>query len=341
MTAPVSTRNLRRTSRILRREPVLLILLFVVIAVNTWLSPYFLDFYNLADSTFNFSEKAMIALPMALLIICRQIDLSVASIVAIASTVIGLMHQSGAPPLVLAASGIATGAVAGMVNGALITWFAVPAIVVTIGTLSLFRGISYVILGDQAVTGYSADFSILGQGYLWGLPIEFYVLIVLTLLFGFVLHFTVFGRRIFAIGHNAAAARFAGVPVDHYHFVIFAVTGAVAGLAAVFLTSRIGSTRPNIAVGWELEIITMVVLGGVRIEGGQGSILGVFLAVMVLGMLNFGLQLVNVPGIVLNIFVGTLMVLVVAIPKLMERFVGKPHRTAHSLAVDRWGVNLP
>ncbi|EWY42599.1 branched-chain amino acid ABC transporter permease [Skermanella stibiiresistens SB22] len=304
----------------LRWEVLLLVLLAAVMVVNSRLSPWFLDYYNLMDSTFNFSEKAIMALAMTLIIVTRDIDLSVASIIALASVLMGLAAQAGAGIPLLVVIGLATGLLAGLANGLIITRFQIPAIVVTIGTMSLFRGIAYVVLGDTAITAYPAGFSWFGQSYLmWSIPFEFALFLGLTAVFGFVLHFTTTGRRIFAIGNNPTAARFSGIPVDRYRLALFALNGLIAGLAAILLTSRIGSTRPNIAAGWELEVITMVVLGGVSIVGGSGTISGVFIAVFVLGMMTFGLSLMNVPGIVMSVFVGTLLIASIAVPILIRR----------------------
>jgi rhamnose transport system permease protein len=306
----------------LRWEVLLLVLLAVVMLVNSRLSPWFLDYYNLLDSTFNFSEKAIMALSMTLIIVTRDIDLSVASIIALASVFMGLAAQAGAGVPLLVLIGLATGLLAGFANGAIITRFQIPAIVVTIGTMSLFRGIAYVVLGDTAITSYPAGFSWFGQSYLvWSIPFEFVLFLLLAAVFGFVLHFTTTGRRIYAIGNNPVAARFSGIPVDRYRLVLFTLNGLMAGLAAVLLTSRIGSTRPNIAAGWELEVITMVVLGGVSIMGGSGTISGVFIAVFVLGMMTFGLSLMNVPGIVMSVFVGVLLIASIAVPILIRRML--------------------
>eukprot|EP01037_Dinobryon_pediforme_P012740 gene12740-12836_t len=291
----------------MRWEVILVGLLMVVIAVNTAISPYFLDLYNISDATFNFSEKAILALAMALLIIAREIDLSVAAIVAVCSLTMGLLAKAGYGPAPLMLAGLLVGAACGAVNGALVTIFSLPSIVVTIGTMSLFRGLAQVVLGDQALTKYPANFSALGQGYIsdrFPIPNSFVIFLLLALIFGFVLHRTIIGRRIFAIGHNPTAARFSGVKVNRIRFGLFVLIGIMAGLAAILLTGRIGSTRPNIAQGWELEIVTMVILGGVSISGGSGTILGVVLSVLVLGLTTFGLSLINVPGIVISILIG-------------------------------------
>ncbi|MEM7710924.1 MAG: ABC transporter permease, partial [Pseudomonadota bacterium] len=292
--------------RFFRRWEVLLLAVAVgVFTFNALASPYFLNWWNLSDATFNFTEKAMIAFAMALLIIAGEIDLSVASIIALASTAMGAAAQFGADTPLLVAIGLATGLVCGAFNGALVTGLGLPSIVVTIGTLSLFRGIAYIVLGDQAYTGYPPSFAWFGQGYVyWVITVELAIFAVCALAFAVLLHRTAFGRSVYAIGNNPTAATFSGIRTGRVKFVLFLLTGLMSGLAAICLTSRLGSTRPSIAQGWELEIVTMVVLGGVNILGGSGTIPGVVLAAIVLGLVTFGLGLLNVPGIVMSIFVG-------------------------------------
>jgi rhamnose transport system permease protein len=313
-------------------DVILVILLVLTIVVNALVSPYFLDVYNLADATSNFSEKAIIALGMALLILVRDIDLSVAAIVALASMGIGYAAEAGWSPMMLFAVGIGIGLLCGAFNGALVTRFRLPSIVVTIGTMSLFRGLTQVILGDQALRTYPQPFLDLGQSYFipmtetnipWlfipPVPLSFLIFLVLAVIFGIVLHKTAVGRRLFAIGSNPVAARFSGVPVDRLRFLLFALSGMLSGLAGALLTARLGSMRSNIAVGWELDIVTMVILGGVSIAGGVGSILGVFLAVLVLGLVTFGMALNNIPGQVISVYIGALLIAVISIPRIFER----------------------
>lgn len=314
-----------RLGSVLRRwETLLALILLAVFVGNSLLLPNFFDLYNLADSTFNFSEKALIALPMALLIICREIDISVSGTLALSSVAMGLAQHYGIPPYGLLVVAIGTGTACGFLNGFLVTRFALPSIVVTIGSVSLFRGLASVVLGDQAFTGYPQAMVDWGQGYFFDvIPREFVVLIVFTILFAVLLHATSWGRRIYAIGNNPVAARFSGIAVDRYRLALFMLTGAMAGLAGFLLTGRIGSTRPNIALGWELEVITMVILGGVSISGGAGSIGGVSLAVLTLGMVTYGLALANIPGIIMTIVVGVLLLITIAVPRLLHGRHGK------------------
>ncbi|MBB3216408.1 rhamnose transport system permease protein [Ochrobactrum sp. RC6B] len=300
-----------------------MLLLGVAIAIfiaNSFASPYFLNAWNLSDATFNFTEKALIAFAMTLLIISGEIDLSVAAIIALASTAMGAAAQAGVGTPGLVVIGIGTGLVCGAINGGLVAGLKLPSIVVTIGTMSLFRGISYIVLGDQAFGGYPESFAYFGQGYVfWVISFEFALFVLFAVLFGVLLHRTSFGRRIYAIGNNEFASRFSGIPVEKTKFVLFLMTGVMSGIAAVCLTSRLGSTRPSIAQGWELEIVTMVVLGGVSILGGSGTIVGVVIAAFVMGLVTFGLGLLNVPGIVMSIFIGLLLIVTISLPILIRQ----------------------
>ena len=318
----------RRLGAALRRwETVLVVILVAICAINALATPYFLDLHNLFDSTLMFSEKAIMALPMTLVIIGRDIDLSVASIVALCSTAMGYLASQGVGSLGLVAASLTVGTLAGMFNGAIITRFRVPAIVVTIGTLSLFRGIPSVVLGDGAYTDYPDGFSVLGQGYLFDLiPYQFVVFVGLAIGFTVLLHRTVIGRNLYAYGHNPDAARYSGIPVDRYRFWLFTLNGLICGLAAAFLTSRVGATRPNIAQGWDLEVITIVVLGGVSIMGGTGTMPGVGLSILVMGTLTFGLSLRNIAGIIMSIVIGVLLIAAVALPIVARKISARRAR---------------
>jgi rhamnose transport system permease protein len=309
-----------KPATLMRWETMLAAVLIVAFVSFSALSPYFLSVDTLSDATFNFTERAIIALPLALLIIAGEIDISVAAIIALSSVAMGLGSAHGVGTAGIVGIGLGTGLAAGCINGALVTVGRVPSIVATIGTMTLFRGAAYAVLGDRVLKDYPDAFAAFGQGYLVGpVSIELALFVVLAISFGVFLHRTRWGRVIFAVGANPVASRFAGIAVSRYRFALFAVTGLCSGLAAVLLTSRLGSTRPSIAQGWELEIISIVILGGVSVWGGKGSILGVVLAALVFGLTTFGLGLMNIPGIVLSIFTGLLLILVVAVPALMSR----------------------
>ncbi len=304
-------------------ESLLILVAVAIFIANSFASPYFLNAWNLSDATFNFTEKAMIAFAMALLIISGEIDLSVASIIALASTAMGAAVQFGVDTPGLVLIGLVVGLLCGAFNGFLVTVWGLPSIVVTIGTMSLFRGISYIVLGDQAYRGYPPDFAFFGQGYVfWVISFEFVLFALIAVIYAILLHKTNFGRAVYAVGNNPTGALFSGIRVARVKFILFLLTGLMSGIAAICLTSRLGSTRPSIAFGWELEIVTMVVLGGVSILGGSGSIPGVVIAAFVMGLVTFGLGLLNVPGIVMSIVIGALLISVIALPKLWEKMRG-------------------
>jgi rhamnose transport system permease protein len=319
---------------------IALVYLCFGLTVDNFLSPY-----ALADSTYNFSEKALIALAMALLIVAGEIDLSIAATMALASLAMGYAMKAGAGlPLMLLAA-VATGVACGALNGWLVTRWKLPSIVVTIGTLSLYRGLALVLLGDQAITGYPETLSTWGNGSLGDLfgledptrlivPIEFTVMLLATLGVGLFLHRSVMGRRVYAIGANPIASRFSGIAVDRYRMGLFIFAGVMAAVAAILLTGRIGSTRPNLAMGWELDAITIVILGGVAIEGGRGSIVGVALAAVLMGAFTFALGMLNVAGIVMSMIVGALLIVAMVLPRwLRRRPAAKPsNRTAAAAA---------
>ncbi|MQY77088.1 MAG: ABC transporter permease [Spirochaeta sp.] len=296
---------------LMKWEVILFLLFVIVIIINANLSPYFLDYFNIMNTTFNFMEKAIVALPMIFIIICGDIDISVAGIIALASLFMGVASSTGAGTFTLIVVGLSTGLAAGLLNGFIIVRFGIPAIAVTIGST----------LGDKAYTHYPESFAYFGQGYLGNtlIPFELLLFIFLAVCFGLILHKTSFGRKVYSIGNNSTAAAFSGVPVKRIRMITFMASGLMSGLAAILLTSRIGSTRPNIASGWELEIITTVVLGGVAITGGRGSIFGVIIGVFLIGFLKFGMGLINVPGKVMNIIIGFLLIVAIMLPGYIGR----------------------
>ncbi|MDO7880718.1 ABC transporter permease [Salinibacterium soli] len=252
----------------------------------------------------------MIALPMTLIIITGEIDLSVASIVGLSSVVLGTLHQAGLPIEAAGLVAIVVGAIAGAVNGFFITVVGLPSLAVTIGTLALFRGLAVGLLGTTAVTDFTEFWTDLAKSKIPGTPIPSVMIlfVVLAIAFAIVLHFTAFGRGIFAIGLSSEAARFSGVNVERTKFILFVLSGAVSALAGIYYTLRFGSARGDNATGLELSVIAAVLLGGVSIFGGRGAIHGVIAGVLLIGILSSALRLANVTSDVINIITGALLV---------------------------------
>jgi rhamnose transport system permease protein len=193
-----------------------------------------------------------------------------------------------------------------------------PALVVTLGTYAFYRGLAYALLGDEAARGYPEAFNFLGQGRLFDFRLPFAVVLfaVLAVIFGLILHKTTFGRQTYAIGNNEEAARFAGVPVQRNKLIIFTVSGLMAALAGIVLAARFGSTRPDIGTGLELDVITAVVLGGISINGGRGTMPGAVLSLILIGLLRYGMSLLNIQGQVQSIVIGLLLIVSILLPNL-------------------------
>lgn len=302
----------------LQWEWMLVIILIAVMMINASLSPYFLNYASLRDGTMIFMDKAYIVFPMAMIMILRDIDISVGSTVALSSVVMATMYNSLGVPMELAVViCLAVGALCGFINGLLIVKFKeLSAVIVTLGTMILYRGIAYVILEDQASGNFPEWFGFFGWGYVFGIPFILILFIIMAILFGFLLHKTTFGREVFAMGKNPTASRFSGVKVDKIKIIVFTLAGLMAGLTALFLASRMGSTRPNVATMYELDVIAMAALGGVSTAGGKGRIIGTVIAVFIIGYLQYGLGLINIPAQTLLIIVGVLLILAVAVPKI-------------------------
>ncbi len=305
---------------LLRWELLLVVLIALVSVINSSVSPYFLDVRNLFDMTFNFMERSIIALPMAFIIISANIDLSVASALAMSAVLMAVTFDAGLSIWLAALFGLFIGALGGLLNGVLTARVRLPSLVVTLGTYALFRGIAYVVLGDQAVTGFPPAFNYLGQGYIPNtrVPVPLVIFAILAVLFGLVLHRTTFGRFVFAIGNNEQACRYSGVAVDRIKIILFVMSGVMSALAGIILAARFGSTRPNIATGFELDVITAVVLGGVDIFGGKGNMVGVVLALFLIGVSRYGMSLKNVPGQVQTTVIGLLLIVAILLPQIMR-----------------------
>ena len=301
-----------------RWEGLLVALILVVAVVNSRLSPYFLDGTNLLRTTSDFMELGIMMLPMVFIIVTGNIDLSIASTLGLSASLMGWLFMGGWNIWLAAATALLVGVLAGLLNGVLIARVGLPALAVTLGTLSFYRGLAYVLLGDQAARGYPPAFAYLGQGTLGNTQIPFSLLVfaVLATGFGLVLHKTTFGRYLYAIGNNEAAARYSGVPVARIKISIYILSAVMAALAGFILAARYGSTRPDIGTGLELTVITITVLGGVSIFGGSGTMVGAVLALVLVGILRFGMGLINLQGQVQDIVIGLLLILSILLPWL-------------------------
>lgn len=317
---PAESRTLAQ--RLMRWETLILGLIVVAWIVGAGLSGDFLSADSFTTASLDLSEVALMALPMALLVVAAEIDLSVASILALSSACMGELWNSGQTIEVIFVECVLIGAACGAINGFLVTRLGLPSLAVTIGTLSLFRGLAFVVIGDQSVTDFPATWTdrAFGNFGSTAIPNTMILFGILAIVFAVLLHGTGFGRKIFAIGANEEAARFSGVRVKRIKFWLFVLSGAVAGLAGVVISLRNSTAAANVGTGFELTVVTAVVLGGVSIFGGKGSLGGVILALVLLGSINKALTLSDsISSYWIQIVTGTLLIGSVLVPNLAVR----------------------
>jgi rhamnose transport system permease protein len=305
-----------------RWEVLLLVILVVLIWLGTRLSPVFLSPENFANLTVAEMEIGIIALPMTLVIISGEIDLSVESMVGLSSAVLGYVWAVGVPLIIGIPAVLVLGALGGLLNGLLVTRAGLPSLVVTLGTLALFRGLASVVLGPRAISNFPADFTAFGFGQVPDTPIPWPLVLfaVLAVAIGLLLHRTWPGRYVYAVGKNQGAARYSGVPVIRLKTTLFVLSGLVSAVAGVVLTSRLSSARADAGTGLTLGVVTAVLLGGVNIFGGSGTIPGVVLAVFTLAVLQNALRLADVSTELQSISVGLLLIVSVIVPNLVRQF---------------------
>ena len=304
-------------ARFQRWEWILVGLIVAVVVLNSRLSPYFLNVQNLSRASSDFMEIGLMMLPMVLIIITGNIDLSVASNMGMSASLMGLLHNLGVNIWLAVLAGLALGTLGGLLNGYLISRVKLPALVVTLGTYALFRGIAYGFLGDQAARDYPAAFNYIGQGHIFPLvPFSVALFLVLAIIFTLVLHRTTFGRYLFSIGNNENATIYSGVPVARIKLIIFSLSGFISAMAGMVLAARFGSTRPDIGTGLELTVITAAVLGGVDINGGTGTMWGAALSLLLIGLMRFGMGLINIQGQVQGVVIGLVLIFSILLPNI-------------------------
>ena len=320
MSVSVETRVFRAPPWLKRHETLLAIILVIALAGLGAFNDRFLTVDNLLDQGRFISETGLIALPMTFIIITGGIDLSVGAIVGLCAIMLGYSWKNFGFPLPLAiAFALALGALAGFVNGLVITRVKVPPLIMTIATLALYRGLAEGVSQARSVRGYPEWFYFLGQGSVFGVPTQLLVLIVLIVIAGVALDRTTFGRTLYAIGANETAARFSALPVDRVKLIVYTLSGLASGLAAWILVSRVTTTRMDMGTGYELDVIAAVVLGGASIFGGSGTIWGTVIGLVMIQLLKNGLALTGVKGDATIVVIGVALILSVLIASSLER----------------------
>jgi len=313
MNSLAQTRTLRWPFRLgLGRLHILMLLLVLELAFFGALKPTYLSLPGLLDASRAFVEAGLLALGMTLVIITGGIDLSVASLLALVSVSIGFSSAAGLPLPLALVFGLLVGLLGGLLNGLIVAALDLHPLVVTLGTMALFRGLAYAVTNANAVSTFPDWFAFIGQGYFWDLvPFQLIVWLIAVVAIWILLTKISFGRYVYGLGINERATLFSGVNVFAVKLGVYILSGLFAAIAAIIQTSRVFTARANAATGLELTVIAMVALGGTRITGGSGSIVGTTFGVLILAYLQDGLVFVGVRNDWALVLTGIVLVLTV------------------------------
>lgn len=301
-------------------ELVVAVLLVLGIIVSSLLSPFFLDLPFLIKQMLLYTEIGILALAEMPILISGNLDLSIAAMLALVASAAGQLFKLGVPMEAVIVLGLMLGTLLGLFNGVMVSYLRLPSLVVTLGTLALYRGIATIMLGERSVQGFPKWFIGIDDVTIPGtiIPAPLIILLILALILGLVLHRTVWGRWIYSIGTNEVATRFAAVPVQRVKLLLFTLSGFMAGLAGLMMDSRLAVARYDHANGFELDAITIVVLGGTSIYGGRGTVLGTLLALVLIVVLRTGMGVANVKAESQLTVVGALLIIAVIAQNILS-----------------------
>jgi rhamnose transport system permease protein len=308
---------IRRLAWLKSWEGLLLAILIAIVIFNTSTTPHYLQVQNQINLFQLHIEKIIVALIMTFIIINAEIDLSVSSVMGLAGCVMAFLFEKGVPFEICLLAGLLTGVLAGAINGFMVAYVRLTSLIVTLAGFIGFRGLAHVLLENRSVGNFPDWFDRLGQQPLIGpFPLALIIFFVLFVIALIILQWSGAGRYVFVIGNNLEVARYAGVNVRRVKMVLFILSGFIAAFAGLLLAARLGSMRGDTALGTELEVITMVVLGGVSIFGGTGSLFGVFLSILIILNLRNGMGLLNITGEIQTGVIGILLILSVLGPNI-------------------------
>lgn len=309
-------KSLTKNTGVLERLGPLLGLIILVVVI-TILNSSFIEPSNIFNLLRQVSINGLIAFGMTFVILTGGIDLSVGSILALSSALTALLITSGIDPVIALIIGSLIGLVLGAINGALITFGKMAPFIATLATMTIFRGLTLVVTDGNPITnlGNSYPFQLFGKGYFFGVPVPAVTMLIVFAILYFILHKTVFGKHTYAIGGNEKAAFISGIKVNRVKILIYSISGLMAAIAGGILTSRLNSAQPTAGASYELDAIAAVVLGGTSLTGGKGRIFGTLVGVLIIGVLNNGLNLLGVSSFYQQVIKG----IVILIAVLLDR----------------------
>jgi len=298
-------------------EGFLATVLILIVVTNSIMIPQFLTFSNQINLFQLSIEKIIVALIMTFIIINAEIDLSVGSMMGLSACAFGFMFQSGIPAGAAVGISLIIGGLGGALNGFFIARVGLPSLVVTLATLIGFRGLARVLVEDRGITDFPDWFDALGQqGFIAGVPFALIAFFVLFAILYVVLQKTSFGRMTYVIGTNRDVADFAGFDTGRHKLILFVAIGVISAFAGLLYAARVGAVRGDVALGFELDVITMVLLGGVSIYGGKGTLIGTLLSILIVLNLRNGMALQDITGHIQTGVIGLLLIASVLVPRL-------------------------
>lgn len=308
----------------IRPELTVFVFMILSLVVGILLSPNFLDIRFLLGSTIFYCELGLMAIPFTLLLTSGEIDLSIAANMSLVACLVAVLYQAGMSMPVLIVIGIAAGTLLGFFNGLLVTVTKLPSLVITIGIMSVYQGFSQVLVGDAAISGFPEWFIGLDQYTILGLiPLNLIILIVVALVFSFLLKKTVWGRKITAIGLNRGTALYSGVAVEKTKVLLFTIQGTFCAIAGIMTMSRLQMAKYTIAGDGQMDVITMVLLGGTAFAGGRGSVLGTLAAFFIIVFIRTGMRLALLSNYAQMAILGLLLIVVIIISNGLEKMAKK------------------
>ncbi|MGL4603356.1 MAG: ABC transporter permease [Iodobacter sp.] len=298
-----------------------LLALLLISGVLSVMSRDFLTVNNLLNVLRQVSINALIAFGMTFVILLGGIDLSVGAVLALSSVAIATMMAAGMDPILATLCGVLAGAALGAVNGIIISRGKVAPFIATLGTMTVFRGLALVFSDGRPITGFNSDFfSMLGAGYIANvIPVPVITTLIAFIALWFILKKTVFGRHVYAVGGNEEASLISGVKTGRIKLWVYTLSGGLSALAGVILTSRLNSAQPNAGMGYELDAIAAVVLGGTSLSGGRGWIVGTLIGAVLIGVLNNGLNLLSVSSFYQQVIKGSVILLAVLLDRSAKK----------------------
>ncbi len=300
-------------------EGLLLAILIVVVTFNAISTPHYLRLQNQINLFQLHIEKIIVALVMTFIIINGEIDLTVGSVMGLAGCVMAYLYEKGVPFEVCLLAGLLTGVLAGTFNGFMVSYVGLTSLIVTLAGLIGYRGLARVLLENRSIGNFPEWFNRLGQQPLVGpIPLALIVFFILLIAALIIMQWSGIGRLIYVIGNNREVARYSGVNVRRVKMSLFVVSGFISALSGLLLAARLGSMRGDTATGTELEVITMVLMGGVSIFGGTGSMFGVLLSILIILNLRNGMGLLNITGEIQTGVIGILLILSVLVPNIWQ-----------------------